>query len=144
MLRLRWLIILSSALLVGCPTSSMLRQPNDTLLPPPKRSEFVSRVDFAEAISQYQTYLEAYRSSLVNEVKVDQINAVCIGTVIAKPFVLPTAPEITSTQVEDQLNEVLNYVDTIRQAAITHNGLLSAQLDLYKRLCPGVNNYVMP
>lgn len=144
MLRLKALVLLSTVLVVGCPTTSMLPETSEVLLPPPKREQFASRSQFSQAIAQYQTYLESYRSALTNEVKAEHVHSTCAGVVIAKSFVLPPPPSIVSETSSGQLDEVLNYVDTIRAAANTHNQLLRAQIELFETLCPSVDKYVLP
>lgn len=144
MFRLKFLVLLSSFLVVGCPATTMLREPTETLLPPPKREQFANRAAFAEAIEKYQLYLESYRGTLVNEVAKEQINPECLRVIIAKPLVLPRAQPIASDNVRDQLNEVLNYVDQIRLAVDTHNKILLSQIELYKQLCPSVDEYILP
>lgn len=144
MLRLKVLVLLSTVLVVGCPTTSMLHETHEAMLPPPKRMEYASRAQYATAIAQYEAYLQSYRAALTNEVKQDVINTTCHGAIVAKEFYLPPPPSIQSDSAAGQLDEVLQYVDQIRSAVRTHNQLLEAQIALFQTLCPTVDKYVLP
>lgn len=143
MLRSRFLVLLSAVMVAGCPATSMLHSQKTDLQAPPKREHFTTNEAYVEAIAAYQQYLETYKTDLVVSKK-DRVPATCKAVIIAREFVLPSPPTIVSDDPSEQVNEIIDYVDTIRLAVKTHNEILKKQMDLFTKLCPSVDKYIVP
>lgn len=143
MLRSKILVLISAVLVAGCPATSMLRDQHMDIQQPPKRQFYPTDESYVEAIREYQFYLENYRQGL-GKGPSNSAPTACTGVFVSKEYVLPSAPQITTDEPKEQLEEILDYLDEIRSTVKTHNEVIKSQRDLYELLCPSVDKYIVP